>query len=187
MSSQDLLIRVQPTPNPQALKFIMNEVVKAEGKATFTSAEEASKIPMARDIFELNTVNQLHFFDNFITVTFNDGIDPADQEDLVVATIRRDIVLHDANFKLETEPRASRDHLPIEIQKIESILDRTIRPGLQGDGGDIEVVSYRDHNLEVRYQGACGTCPSSTSGTLMAIESILRDEFDPNLTVTTIL
>ena len=187
MNPQEFLIRVQPTPNPQALKFIMNEVVKSEGKATFTSAAEASAVQMARDIFELNTVNQLHFFDNFITVTFNDGVNPFDQEELVVAIIRRDILVHDAHFKVESDRKPSRDHLSPEIQKIEAILDKTIRPGLQGDGGDIEVVSYHDHNLDVRYEGACGTCPSSTTGTLMAIESILRDEFDPKITVNTIL
>ncbi|MGZ3691140.1 MAG: NifU family protein [Pseudobdellovibrio sp.] len=33
------------------------------------------------------------------------------------------------------------------------------------------------------YQGACGTCPSSTSGTLMAIEGILKDEFNPSVEV----
>ncbi len=187
MNSEELLIRVQPTPNPQALKFIMNAVVKSEGKATFTSAREASGTQMARDIFDLNTINQLHFFDNFITVTFNDGVNPFDQEELVIAIIRRDISIHDANFKVEADQKPSREHLSPELQKIETILDRTIRPGLQGDGGDIEVISYQDHNLEVRYEGACGTCPSSTTGTLMAIESILRDEFDPKISVTTIL
>ncbi|MDZ4660260.1 MAG: NifU family protein [Pseudomonadota bacterium] len=187
MNPQEFLIRVQPTPNPQALKFIMNEVVKTEGKATFTSAVEANGIQMARDIFELNTVNQLHFFDNFITVTFNDGIYPSEQEELVIAIVRRDILVHDANFKVEADLKPSRIHLSPEIQKVESILDRTIRPGLQGDGGDIEVISYKDHHLEVRYEGACGTCPSSTTGTLMAIESILRDEFDPQISVTTVL
>ena len=54
---------------------------------------------------------------------------------------------------------------------------------LQGDGGDIEVVGYKNHQLEVRYQGACGTCPSSTAATLDAIQGILREQFDPELEV----
>jgi len=54
---------------------------------------------------------------------------------------------------------------------------------LQGDGGDIEVVNLEGKKLYVHYEGACGTCPSSTSGTLMAIEGILRDEFVPDLEV----
>ena len=77
----------------------------------------------------------------------------------------------------------ARQNLSPEQQKIEEILDRTIRPGLQGDGGDIEILKYEDKKVYVTYQGACGTCPSSTTGTLMAIESILKDEFDPAIEV----
>jgi len=37
--------------------------------------------------------------------------------------------------------------------------------------------------LYVSYQGACGTCPSSTTGTLMAIEGILREQYNPEIEV----
>jgi Fe-S cluster biogenesis protein NfuA len=37
--------------------------------------------------------------------------------------------------------------------------------------------------LKIRYQGACGSCPSSLSGTLMAIENMIQDEIDPQITV----
>ena len=60
--------------------------------------------------------------------------------------------------------------------QIEEILDRTIRPGLQADGGDIDVVSFADNELRILYQGACGGCPSSMMGTLDAIQGILREE-----------
>ena len=76
-----------------------------------------------------------------------------------------------------------RSGLPPDIQKIEEILDTTVRMYLQGDGGDIEIVSLNGHQLEVRYEGACGTCPSSTSATLEAIQGILREQFDPELEV----
>jgi Fe-S cluster biogenesis protein NfuA len=69
------------------------------------------------------------------------------------------------------------------MRRIEQILDETVRMHLQGDGGDIEVLKYENHQLEVRYQGACGTCPSSVGGTLEAIQGILRDQFDPELIV----
>ena len=44
-------------------------------------------------------------------------------------------------------------------------------------------MSYEDHVLVVKYQGACGTCPSSATGTLEAIKGILRDEYDPEIEV----
>jgi Fe-S cluster biogenesis protein NfuA len=51
------------------------------------------------------------------------------------------------------------------------------------DGGDLQTLNYEDHILLVRYVGACGTCPSSTTGTLDAIKHILRDEYDPEIDV----
>jgi Fe-S cluster biogenesis protein NfuA len=62
-------------------------------------------------------------------------------------------------------------------------LDKRIRPGLQGDGGDLACLSYEDNVLIVKYMGACGTCPSSTTGTLEAIRAILQDEYDPHIEV----
>jgi len=91
--------------------------------------------------------------------------------------------IHNPALGQTHEKKQARGHLPPDLQKIESILDRTVRPGLQGDGGDITVIKYENHKLEVSYEGACGTCPSSTTGTLMAIESILKDEFDPQIEV----
>ena len=59
---------------------------------------------------------------------------------------------------------------------MDAILDRTIRPSLQADGGDVELVDFEKNILTVQYQGACGGCPSSMTATLDAIRQILRDE-----------
>ena len=57
------------------------------------------------------------------------------------------------------------------------------RPALAGDGGWLEVLSLKDDQLTIRYQGACGSCPSSLTGTLMAIERMIKDEVDPGIEV----
>lgn len=180
----EILVRVLPTPNPNALKFVVNRPVKAAGKATFTRPSEAIGIRLAMDIFEVEGVRQLHFFENVITVTYAEDADVDTLRFEVIAIVQRDMVLHDADFLMEDErKKADRSLLPPEIQQIEEILDRTVRMYLQGDGGDIEVLTLTDHKLEVRYQGACGTCPSSISGTLDAIQSILREQYDPEIEV----
>ncbi|MEE8222499.1 MAG: NifU family protein, partial [Nitrosomonadaceae bacterium] len=62
------------------------------------------------------------------------------------------------------------------------LLDEEIRPYLQGDGGDLHVLGIKDNVLSVHYQGACGTCPSSISGTLRGIENLLRS-IEPDIEV----
>jgi Fe-S cluster biogenesis protein NfuA len=60
-------------------------------------------------------------------------------------------------------------------EKIEATLN-TIRPSLQADGGDIELVSVKDGVVWVRLTGACGSCPMSMVTLRMGVEKILRKE-----------
>lgn len=183
MNTSEVLIRLAPTPNPLAWKFILDRPVLMEGKATFTVIDECGSHPLARDLLQLTGVNQVHFFSNVITITHDAQVDFDDIKDLISAVIQRDMPIHNPQITLEDEKKRKREGLSKELQSVEEILDRTIRPGLQGDGGDIEVVKYEHPQLYVYYQGACGTCPSSTEGTLMAIEGILREEFNPEIVV----
>ncbi len=179
-----ILVRVQPTPNPNALKFVVNVPVKRNGKATFSRPSEAFGVPLAEDLFALPEVRQLHFFENVVTVTYAESADVDTLRLEVTALLQRRLPVHDSDFSVEEErKKIDRSNLSPEIQKVEEILDSTVRMYLQGDGGDLEVIALKDHVLEVRYQGACGTCPSSTSATLDAIQGILREQFDPDLEV----
>lgn len=187
-SVQDIMVRVQPTPNPNALKFVVNVAVKNEGKATFTRPSEAVGVRLAEDLFGIDGVRQLHFFENVVTVTYADDIDVDTLRLEVTAVLQSRLPVHDPGFLVEEERKMiDRSKLPTEIQTIEGILDRTVRMYLQGDGGDIEVIGLKGKMLEVRYQGACGTCPSSTAATLDAIQGILQEQFDPELQVIPVM
>ena len=70
-----------------------------------------------------------------------------------------------------------------EIEKINEVLNQTIRPSLQMDGGDLKLISYDNNVLKIRYQGACGSCPNAMFGTLQAIEGVLKERYNPNIVV----
>lgn len=177
----DVKMMIQPTPNPYAKKIICNLDLKSTGKITFSSAEECAHIPLAKALFEIRGISQVHFFENAITLTQDGSV----SWDSILETARKLIKAllpeHDPNFQSPEEKR--REVLSPELAKIEAILDRTIRPALQGDGGDLQILKLEGHYLTIRYEGACGTCPSSITGTLAAIHSILREEFDPELEI----
>lgn len=183
MSTQDVLIRIQATPNPNAWKFVMDRPVLNEGKATYADIQEAEPSMLASALFQVDGVRQVHFFQNVITVTHQFDADPEELQRNVCSVIQTRMPAHNPNITTLDEKKMRRAGLPPEVQRIEEILDETVRPGLQGDGGDLDVVKYEDNKLYVFYQGACGTCPSATSGTLMAIEGILRDQFNPTIEV----
>ena len=186
LSPEDVLIRMWRTPNPYALKFTLNVPLKQTGKATFHAPEEAPKLPLVHSLFSIPGVKRVYLFQNQMTLTHDGQISEQEIEEQVTSIVRTRIQVHDPNFMEEpTAPvhTVKKSDDPI-ISQIDEILDRTVRPGLQADGGDLEVISMENDQVKIAYQGACGGCPSATTGTLEAIENILQHEMNkPNLTV----
>jgi len=60
-------------------------------------------------------------------------------------------------------------------EKVEKSLEK-IRPSLQADGGDVELVEVKDGTVKVRLTGACGGCPMSQMTLKMGIERILKKD-----------
>jgi Fe-S cluster biogenesis protein NfuA len=60
-------------------------------------------------------------------------------------------------------------------EDVEAALEK-IRPALQADGGDVELVDVTDGVVKVRLTGACGTCPMATMTLKSGVERILKEE-----------
>lgn len=73
------------------------------------------------------------------------------------------------------------------IKAIDTLLDEEIRPMLAMDGGNMEIIDIKEniphYDLYIRYLGACSGCASGSTGTLYAIESVLKQKIDENLRV----
>lgn len=64
----------------------------------------------------------------------------------------------------------------ISREKVEEVLN-LVRPAIQSDGGDVELVNIREDNvIEVRLTGACGTCPMATYTLKAGIERVLKEQ-----------
>lgn len=69
-----LTVTVQPTPNVNALKFVVNRRVTEGRSQTFTDAATAS-VPLAKELLGIAGVRQVFFLNDFITVTRTEGTD----------------------------------------------------------------------------------------------------------------
>jgi Fe-S cluster biogenesis protein NfuA len=58
-------------------------------------------------------------------------------------------------------------------EKVEAALN-TIRPALQADGGDVELVDVIDGIVKVRLKGACGGCPMSQMTLTRGVEATIK-------------
>ena len=60
-------------------------------------------------------------------------------------------------------------------EKVQEVIDK-IRPMLQRDGGDIQLIDIVDGVVKVKLQGACGSCPMSAMTLKMGVERQLKQE-----------
>lgn len=178
------MLRVQDvdlTPNPQALKFIINERLLVKESRSFKNKEEAESDSLAKGLFEIPGIVSVFYMDKFITIEKSPEADWGAIQRKFVAFIEAfDKSLIPAEKEIPSLNSQEEDKLLGEINRF---LDQRVRPALAGDGGGLEVLGIDGYTLRIRYQGACGSCPSAISGTLNAIENLLRREINPAIEV----
>ncbi|KAJ7973100.1 nifU-like protein 1, chloroplastic [Quillaja saponaria] len=64
----------------------------------------------------------------------------------------------------------------LTVSNVDLVLE-DVRPYLISDGGNVDVVSIEDGVISLKLQGACGSCPSSTTTMKMGIERVLKEKF----------
>lgn len=175
---------IEETPNPNAVKFILREPVSF-GARQYGTAELAENDPLAKSLFDVGHVVSVFYMDKMITVEKDDEGDWDELLPELAVPIRAAEALESpaAAAAAVGGPIAAVTSDDPRLLKINEILDEKVRPALMGDGGYLEIIGLSDHTLSIRYQGACGSCPSSLTGTLMAIEGMLKQEVDPELEV----
>jgi Fe-S cluster biogenesis protein NfuA len=84
---------------------------------------------------------------------------------------------HDVHIAKDSTGEAARQEFRsmLSRERVEAVLDR-IRPLMQADGGDIELVDVHGNSARVRLTGMCSGCPSAHMTLYMGVEMALRDE-----------
>jgi NFU1 iron-sulfur cluster scaffold homolog, mitochondrial len=155
------IAEIESTPNPNAMKFILREPLTWGVTHSYENAEQAKDDELARRLFEIPHVSNVFYVDKWVTVTQDGGADWKELVRKVADPIR---------------------FTAAAAAKSEAAVAEAIRPFLKSDGGDLNVVGLEGDVLSVHYQGACGSCPSSLSGTLFAIVQLLRT-IEPDIVV----
>ncbi len=186
------------TPNPEAAQFIMSGDVMKKGTKTFVSPDKAKGDPLAEALFKIYGVENVFVKENFVTITKS----PVVAWTTVMEPIQNALEKHTTFYETcdeDAQPEAETSNIleKVEVEDfpnltdaqksevIDAMLDHAIRPALANDGGGITLLGVEGNRVRVHYQGACGTCPSSTTGTLEFIENFLKDTLSKDLKVET--
>jgi len=190
------IAEIEFTPNPNARKFILREPVTYGISRSYETAEAAQGDPLGEALFSIPHVSNVFYVDHWITVTQDGKAHWPDLLRQLAVPIRDAPSAQERSADLINENADRPDGAvfdeskltPEEREKLDVIrqlLDERVRPYLQSDGGDLYVLGLEGNLLKVHYQGACGSCPSSISGTLAGIEGMVR-EIDPELEVVAV-
>ena len=194
------VLKTSETPNPLAIRFHMDCKAIATGSRSFPDPETAQADPTAARLFGIPHVTSVFYVGNTVTVNKDEDGRWEDMITPVADILEESLVPSEEAAQAEEsegfDPYAAGAHiqrpeqffqLPLEEQigHLNRILDEMVRPGLAGDGGGLELMGIEGTSVRIHYEGACGSCPSATSGTLMYIEGALQRKAHPELTVIT--
>jgi len=184
------VVRTKETPNPNALQFVINGVILDNGNISFADKKEAEGDKMAEALFERPGILSVFVMDNFVTVTKDEKTSWVPLKDRVWKTIEDTVTYYQAEGKVQLSEVDVLNFATLtnekKLQGIEMVLNRSIRTNLAQDGGGVELKGIDGNEVQIHYQGACGSCPTSTSGTLQYIQTQLRQQLHPELTVKSV-
>lgn len=167
-------IYLESNPNPNSLKFVVNEILVPEGMSfDFPTPSAAEEAPLAQELFMYPFVDRVFYMSNFVTVTKKEDVEWIEIQETLKNHIRT--FLESGKLMLDIKaPAASAQEETETIRKIKNILDEYIRPAVEQDGGAITFHSYHDKKVTVALQGSCSGCPSSTVTLKAGIENLFK-------------
>lgn len=171
-----LRMHTERTPNPASVKWVLERELVAEGRpVSFESDPGMAVSPLATQVLAVPGVESLLIGADFLTVT--KAADAGWREiGKAVSDAIRGWNASGAPVLGEAFSRpAARDEGEV-VARIREIMAKEIGPYVAQDGGEIDLVGFRDGVVELRLRGACESCPSSSITLKMGIEARLREE-----------
>lgn len=176
---RSMFIQTFDTPNPNSLKFVPGEKVTNGFTVDFPDWTHSHKSPLAKRLFGIQGVKSVFYGPEFITVTRAD-------EDTEWKVLKPEIYAtimdcFQAGLPILTDDEPSPDTVIEDddddiVAMIKELLDTRIRPTVMEDGGDIIYKGF-DHDtgvVQLKLQGSCSNCPSSTVTLKSGIENMMK-------------
>jgi NFU1 iron-sulfur cluster scaffold homolog, mitochondrial len=170
---KNIYIYLESNPNPNSLKFVVNEMLVPETMSfDFPDVASASISPLAVELFSYPFVGRVFFASNFITITKQGDVEWLEIQNTIKDHIKK--YLEEGKYIIDIKEG---DDVPVEeetdtIRKIKTILEEYIRPAVEQDGGAITYHSFNEGVVKVKLQGSCSGCPSSMVTLKAGIENL---------------
>ena len=170
------MIHTEPTPNPESLKFLSENIISNIGTEEFQKNEiNKVKNPFIKELLSFKGVELVLFSKNFLSVKKTKDISWNELKPMVISHLNhyfennKEPILKEELKNVKTE-----DHSDETIKRIIDVLDTKIRPAVARDGGDIKFKSFKNGIVKVELQGSCSGCPSSLMTLKQGVQNLLK-------------
>ncbi|XP_039260908.2 NFU1 iron-sulfur cluster scaffold homolog, mitochondrial-like [Styela clava] len=172
-------IQTFDTPNPNSLKFVPGEQITGGFTVDFPDWTHSHKSPLAKRLFSIEGVKSVFFGPDFITVSRADeDVEWKILKPEIYATIMDFFqsglpILSDDGPSPDTVIQEDDDDI---VAMVKELLDTRIRPTVMEDGGDIIYKGFNHDTgiVQLKMQGSCSNCPSSTVTLKNGIENMMK-------------
>ncbi len=171
------MIQTEPTPNPESLKFLSENIISSIGSEEFQK-NDINKIsnPFIKELLNFKGVELVLLSKNFLSVKKTKDISWNELKPIIISHLNhyfennKDPILKDEKSKKSNVD----SHDDETVKKIIEVLDTKIRPAVARDGGDIKFKSFEKGVVKVELQGSCSGCPSSLMTLKQGVQNLLK-------------
>ena len=162
-----MFIQTEAMPDPLRMKFFPGETVIASGVAEFPDEESAERSPLAARLFEVDGVDGVILYDEFLTVSREDGADWQMLKPLILGAIMDhytsgdEAVLGAPGASSGEAADAEPEEFPFEdseddrsvIDQVVELIESRVRPAAEQMGGDVIYKGFKDGTVFVEFVG----------------------------------
>lgn len=174
-----ITVYAESTPNPAAMKFVLNRYLLDEGSVEYTVPDQAGNCPLAMQLFRFSGITGVFITSNFITLTKNTDVDWYETMGIFREFIKGYIESGQPVFTGPAgqiaDPGIDRVKTASAVEtKIIEALEEYVKPAVEQDGGAIHFKSFHEGIVTLILKGSCSGCPSSTQTLKGGIENLLK-------------
>ena len=170
------MIHTEPTPNPESLKFLSDNIISNIGTEEF-QANEIKNVnnPFVKELLSFKGVELVLLSKNFLSVKKTKDISWSELKPMVISHLNQYFENNkETILKEELQNTKTKDYADETVKKIIEVLDTKIRPAVARDGGDIKFKSFENGVVKVELQGSCSGCPSSLMTLKQGVQNLLK-------------
>lgn len=169
-------MHIEGVPNPNAIKFVLENGILAEKPYEFDDPMKAEASPLAKKILMFRYVESVLINRNFITVRKLADASIAWNEVLfeLKSLIQQHLESNEPILIIGAKAITHERSEDVIVELVTDILDKRIRPAAQEDGGDILFEGYENGIVNLRVHGSCHTCPYISQTVSQGVEPLLR-------------